>query len=820
VGIVTLLQNNFTAGELSPRLFLRSDLAKYANGLSSCENMIPQPHGGLTRRTGTAFAAPAVSDDTESRLLPFVFSQDVNQSYALEFGDNVIRIFKDDGQVRFSGLSVSGITNANPALVTIPAHGYSNGDTVYIDGVEGMTEINNKWYEIANTTANTFELVGVDSTTFGAYTSGGTSEKVVEVVSPYSASELAQITFRQSADVLYLVHPNYIERQLTRSSDTSWTLVPTEFINGPYLDENVTDTTLTPSGTDGSVTVTASSTVGINGGSGFVPTDVGREIRWFNDSTYFWLTITAYTSSTEVTATFNDGPSTDTTATDQWSLGAWSDTTGYPSKTVFFENRAFFANTDAEPATVWASAVNGYNDFEPDVEDDDALTFTLGGQLNEIKWMNALRDLRIGTQGVEWTVGYSDRGLTPTQSVNARERTYHGSNDVQAVGAGGATMFVQRTGKIVRELIYSFELDNLIGNDITILSEHITGFGITEMFYSPEPDSILWLVRSDGVLLSLTYNRSQDVVAWSRHTFSGEDPFIDSITSIPNVTQDRVWVSVVRTINGERKRYIEYITDQFKDKTVEEAVFVDSSRTFTGETPAVSLTPGDTTGTGIVFTAGAPIFALEDVGRVIRSGSAKATITQFNSATEVECTINIDFPDTSTIASGEWTLSNDVVIGLDHLEGQTVTLLVDGAAHEDEVVTNGQVSLNVQGTYVTVGLGYTSEALSLGLEGGGDTGSSQGALSRVTTTRVRVFETVGFEIGFTNDEEEPTEYFDQEFRRPTDTMDNRVPLFSGFKVVKGVYWKGNSTRIAIRKQGALPLTLLGYVVQFEVSPAR
>ena len=223
----TVAFTNFTAGELSPRLDGRTDLGKYFNGSKTLENMVVHPHGAATRRPGTKFIHEVKTSSAQTRLIPFEFS--TTQTYIMEFGHQYIRFFKDNGIITESNKTISGATQANPIVITSNSHGYNNGDHVIISGVVGMTELNGKTFKVADKTTNTFELQNVDGTdinssAYTAYGSGGVANKIYEIASPYSTADLPTIKFAQSADLMYLVHPSYAIRKLTRSGHTNWTL--------------------------------------------------------------------------------------------------------------------------------------------------------------------------------------------------------------------------------------------------------------------------------------------------------------------------------------------------------------------------------------------------------------------------------------------------------------------------------------------------------------------------------------------------------------------------------------------------------------------
>ena len=518
---------NFTAGELSPRLDGRNDLSKYAAGCSNLQNLVIYPHGAAARRPGTTHVAEVTDSSKKTRLIPFEFS--TTQTYILEFSNLKIRFFKDNGAILEGNKTITGITQANPAVVTSNSHGYSNGDEIKITSVVGMTEVNNKRFLVAGVTTNTFQLTdkdgdNINSSGYTAYSSAGTANRVYTITSPYLEAELFDIKFAQSADVMYITHPNHEVEKLSRTGHTSWTLTDVDFTNGPFIDVNTTSTTLTPAsaGVGTGVNITASATTGINDDQGWLATDVGRQIH-FNGG---YAVITARTNSTVAVATITTA-FTNTNAITAWYLGAFSDTTGHPSCVTFFEQRLVFAATLSNPQTVYFSKSGDYENMDANiggtVADDDAIIYTIASnQVNAIRFMSATRTLIIGTAGGEFAVsgGGDDSSVTPT-NILIKKQTNNGGANVDAVAVGNATLFLQRAKRKIRELAYNFDVDGYSSPDLTILAEHVTSGGITQMAFQGEPLSILWCVRGDGELAALTYQREQEVVAWHRHIFGG-----------------------------------------------------------------------------------------------------------------------------------------------------------------------------------------------------------------------------------------------------------------------------------------------------------
>ena len=435
---------------------------------------------------------------------------------------------------------------------------------------------------------------------------------VTELTTTYLTADLFQLKFTQSADTLYITHPSYTPRKITRTSDTAWTITDLTFLDGPYLNTNVTASTLGLSATSGSVTVTASAVAGINGGDGFLATDIGRLIRWKDAAAnWTWLTITARADTTHVTATI-DGPNASaTTATINWRLGVWSNTTGFPASSTFHQNRLAFGGGVDTPQRVDISRTGDFENMAPTdvngtVAADHAMTSTLSAdQVNNIIWMNDdEKGLLTGTVGGEWIIRPSDAGalLTP-ENIQSKRSTAYGSANIAPIRAGRALLFVQRSKLKVRELAYLFEDDGFKAPDLTLVAEHITRTGIVEMAYQSEPQSIVWCVLVDGTLIGLTYDRNQGVVGWHKHVVGGVSDSagitqakVESVAVIPNSTgdNDEVYIVVNRYIDGATVRYIEYLKPFWvNSNNQEDAFFVDSGLTLDNPITVTGITAAD-----------------------------------------------------------------------------------------------------------------------------------------------------------------------------------------------------------------------------------
>ena len=229
--------SSFTAGEVSPRMEGRVTLDTYREGLADMTNLLVLPQGGVTRRPGTEFLGEIKDSANTARLIPFQFK--TTDTYILEFGNQTMRVFRNGLQVLdATDKVITAITQANPGVITSNSHGLSDGDEVFVDAIVGMTELNGRNYRVANATTNTFtleDLFGndIDTTGFTAYSSGGTATEIYNIATPYAVADLPALRFVQSADTMFLVHPSYAIRKLTRTADNAWTFSTASITGSP-----------------------------------------------------------------------------------------------------------------------------------------------------------------------------------------------------------------------------------------------------------------------------------------------------------------------------------------------------------------------------------------------------------------------------------------------------------------------------------------------------------------------------------------------------------------------------------------------------------
>ncbi len=292
---------------------------------------------------------------------------------------------------------------------------------------------------------------------------------------------------------------------------------------------------------------------------------------------------TAYVSPTALTVTvINEVASTGNTTT--WAEGSFSNYRGWPSVSRFFQDRLCYANTLSEPQTIWMTATGDYYSFirHSTLLDTDGITINLPSrQVNEINGLLAFKKLIVFTASSIWSVGpLSTSALTPT-SVQTEIEEYHGSSGLNPAVVGDESIYTEFGGELIRNIGYQLQVDGFTGSEANILATHLfQGFTIAKMAYQRNPNNVIWCLRSDGVLLSLTYNQEQQVVAWAHHDTNGT---IESICVIPGDNGDELWASIHRT-NG---RYIERMIGR-KQFNLTGHIFMDSYITQANSTLVVT----------------------------------------------------------------------------------------------------------------------------------------------------------------------------------------------------------------------------------------
>lgn len=756
-------QRSFTSGEIAPALQSRADLTKYATGLNLCKNYFIRSQGGVYSRPGFRYIGELDDSTKKGRLIPFSFNTE--QTYVLVFEDMKVRVVKDGGFV-LKTATISGVTQANPAVVTATAHDFNNGESVTISGVVGMTELNGNTYTVANATANTFELQGIDSTAFTAYVSGGTvvSDAIFELATPYTESELPDLGFTQSADVMTIVHPSHDPRNLNRMADDDWTLTVINYgstVTAPVISSVVTTgsgpgtysktytyvvTAVDSEGVESLASISSSIT------TASLTTTAGARITWgavagadyyrvykdpsINTSVYGWIGDSNGTTFDD----FNIAPITSDAPPEDRQPFTGAD--NKPAAVTYYQQRQIFANTNNEPQATFTTQTNNFNSLRTSnpARDDDAVTFTIAArQVNEIRHLLPLDSLILLTSGGEWIMTEGQDAVLTPATIGVRPQSYNGASKVPPVVINSTALYVQEKGARIRDLGYEFSSDKYTGNDLSLMSEHLfEGKQITAMTFAAEPYSIVWCVRDDGVLLGLTYQREHQVWGWHQHTTDGE---FESITSITEGDRDAVYVIVKRHVNGSDVRYVERLEPRESEVSAD-AFYVDSGLTYSG---------------------------------------AAAT----------------------------------VISGLDHLEGKTVKILADGYTVPDQVVTSGQITLQRAAEKVQVGLGYIPAMELLDIDTPQQSQTLKARSMSVSKVTIEVEKSRGGFVGPRKDDGSTGEMLEIKPRFDADGYDPiALRTFKQEIFIDSLWSKGGGVRI--EQRDPLPMAILSVIPQVDI----
>lgn len=160
---------NFTKGELGPELHGRIDLPQYQAGAKRVRNFIGQKYGGLSFRPGFQLVGPADDVETPIRYFPFQFS--IEQAYVLPFWEASMRVLALGGMVLEDNLEILSITLEAQAIVEVAYHQYAVGETIYFNGVDGMTELNGQFVEVVEVIDDSHFRIDVDTSGFPAFVS-------------------------------------------------------------------------------------------------------------------------------------------------------------------------------------------------------------------------------------------------------------------------------------------------------------------------------------------------------------------------------------------------------------------------------------------------------------------------------------------------------------------------------------------------------------------------------------------------------------------------------------------------------------------------
>lgn len=746
---IRTFQRSFGGGEISPEMFGRIDDTKYQAGLATCRNFITTPQGPAENRSGSYFVRATKDATKKSRLIPFTYS--TTQTMVLEFGDKYLRFYTYG----------AWLTYAAPAAYNAAATYYrgdlcAQGGTNYYCIFDGATGVFNpaQWYAMP-------------------------ADMTYEIPTPYAASDLFDLHYVQSADVLSLAHTGYAPLELRRNGVTDWTLTaipwlptiatplaPTVVKTGPGVGYQYFYV-VTAIEAD-LVTETTNSLQGSIANSNLYTSGTYHTISWawvpgaamYNVYRYsggVW----GFIGQTSALSIIDDNISPDISMTPPTYDTPFTGAGNYPAAVSYYEQRRCFAGTLNSPQSMWMtrSGTESMMSYSIPIRDDDRIAIKVAArEANAIRHIVPLSQLLLLTSAAEWRVtSINSDAITPS-SISVKPQSYIGASNTQPCIVNTNLIYIAARGGHVRECGYNWQANGFITGDLSLRSAHLFDhYDITDMAYSKAPQPILWFVSTSGKLLGLTYVPEQQIGAWHQHdTVNG---VFESCCCVAEGAEDFLYVVVKRYINGAYVRYIErFATRRFDDP--EDAFFVDCGLTYDG-TNVAATTMTATTGTDwypgdvITLTDSSASFVIGDIGdEIVITGTDGykyrfriVAVPAANTAT-----VNVDrfVPATSgirAVATTAWAWARNTFSGLTHLEGETVNILMDGAVSPQKVVAGGSVTLDVPATVVHIGLPIVADLETLPLAAQVDLGFGQGRVKNVNKAWLRVYRSSGVWVG-------------------------------------------------------------------------
>ena len=758
-----MLKPSFAAGELSPAMYGRTDIAKYDVGAAKLENFIVLRYGGVQNRAGTKYLA-TTAGNKKAVLLPFRYN--VEQNFIIEFTAGKIRFYTQGELVTKDGAPYE-ISNDYTEEELESLKYTQSADVMFLvqpnHPPATLTRYaNDNWtFERMDITGGPFadsELTAESTTTITASATTGevTLTASADIFTADMVDDLIALTHFVDSDYKKGTPSangtNLIVSVLPHSTvyvesfgfwDGNFTLEKYDRLTGQWVkirsqsgnrsqNYNLTEENDSDEITQYRVTSTEFNTDVWSGENeqqrGYIT------IQAFGNDYTGHVLITGYTSATQVTGTVKKQLAS-TEATKDYQFASWSQKNGFPTCAGFFEDRLVFAGSKAEPQTFWASKTGDYYNFGTSIPalDNDAITATLnGGQMNGIKAIIAFGEMILLTAGGEYKVTGNGKPITG-ENVLSQAQEYRGISDVLPVTVGSRIVYLQQQGNLIRDLAYSYDVDKYTGDDLNLLASHLfERHKITSMTYQQTPNSIVWCTRDDGVLLGLTYLKEQDVYAWHQHS-TAHGKFIN-VCSISGPQEDELYCVVER----EGNYYVERMVAREASTEPEDQYFVDSGITVSGNTKTNEVT------------------------------------------------------------------------GLDHLEGLEVAILADGNVQPLQTVTDGKITLKRAYSKIHVGLPIHAEMQTLPLEFNAEDGTFMSRKKRVSALMAMFKDSRGGLYGIGDGPK-------NEFKwRSTEKWGEPIALFTGKKKMPVPQANWNETvMVTISQEDPLPLTILSLVPQIE-----
>lgn len=860
-----VIQASFASGELSPSLFARVDIAKYHSGAATMRNFFVDYRSGASTRAGTEFVMPCFG---LGKIRLVRFQQSVSVTYVLVFGEGFIRFISNAGAVVESAITGQVILGTN-TTISAPGNTYATHDLVFVQS--NVRQANNRYF-LVGTTGSTFQALDpftgltIDSSSWDTPTSPSASiQRVYSLATPYTASMLSTLKFSQKASQLNITSPSAVPHILTLISATNWTLVSATF-GASVLPPTVTTA---GSGTAGSANYKYTVTAIDSNGQESEPAPIAHAnnvldlrttagsivVSWnligvpvsYNvygaipslsgpvpDNTQFgFIGITEAPGLNFVDS--NIAP--DFTTSPPIANNPFTGADVNPQVSAYFQQRLVYANAGANDVDrFWMSKPGSYYNFDisnPSQATDSIDARLVSLEVNEIKSMIPMPAglVMLTTKGA-WQVsggagGVATQGgpITPT-SITATSQAYIGANDVPPILINYDIYFVQQKGSIVRNLSYNIYANIFTGNDVSIMSSHLFyGHQILEWAYAEEPFKIVWAVREDGILLSLTVVKEQEILGWARHDTLGN---FRSICTVTEGTTDATYVVVDRPkVDGTIIKMIERIAERTFTFGAEDAWAVDAGVTtghnFINNDLYITLTTANVNSARVSFSSSVGTFMASMVGSVLRAGGGKVLLDTFISSQAMQGVIIKPFTSLfnndplmrpNIVPAGTWSVdqAGTQVFGLSHLDGQQVSVLADGGVVNGLVVANGGITLAQPASNVTVGLGFQAQLQTMYLDLGQETNSIQGKRKKVGALTVRVKDARGLKAGRTFKFMVPI----KELNHNVTILNQDIPLITADeRIIMDPLWDVPG-QICLQVDDPLPATVLGVIPEIVI----
>ena len=644
-----ILSTNFSGGEISPRLYGRPDLAKYADSVKLARDVVVMQHGGVRGRPGTDHLGEVKDSSKLTRLVPFVRDQD--NAYVVEMGDGYARFWKNGALLGAIYEIATPYTTANVFSVDFT----QGADTMFLAlGTLPIYRLrrfaDTRWvHEAAPFSPEPFDAIGrrqATAITLGAVSGSTTATAAAAAFLEADVGRTIQHDGGE-ARISSFTSTTVVDVTVT-STFASTTLPASEWVMTGSPQTSCTPTDKEPVGMSTTLTLAA---------NGWRSDDVGRYVTLNGGM----LKITGYTTALAVTARIESVLSGVTAAeADAWTLesAVWNAQDGYPTTVTLHQQRLVAGGSARFPQTIWGSRAGLYNDFTKGVLDDDSYSFELSSdEVNPIQFLSSNRDLVALTYGGEWVLsGGIEKPIVPT-NVRATPQAKVGSASVRPEQVDDDLYYAQRGLSTLRTLGFAIDVAGYRSGEASTFSEHLVSGGIEQISYQQSPERVQWVQKSDGTYLAATISREQAVRAFTLCT-PAAGGVVESMATIPEGGEDKTYMIVRRTINGTTKRYVERMNwSAYQDSMV-------------------TKTPASATVTGLGHLAGVTVSAVADgVDLGDFTVTAGGQITLPRSAASV--TVGARFTPLIRLLAPEFGTGMGVAAGKRVMSGQTKVLFKD-----------------------------------------------------------------------------------------------------------------------------------------------